>query len=593
MLEKNIYDYIVTKKKEYENPIGIELEDGWNWSMKDHLKRSYLYLNSQFYEQNENRVLRPFKNIILPMMNIQYRLEGFDVKDIDLYVDSADEYHKSLLVRKFHTDWALSNSIDTFIDEMVESYCNYGGVLVRKRVKQAKPEVIDLRTIAFCDQVDFLSNPFAIRHEFSASQLRSENDKWGDAKAGADMDIETLISKSKKEGKSKIEIFEVHGVMPSEWLDGRETNDFSHTKDVCQMQIVSFYQDDNKDTKGVCLFKKQYTEINDFFKFFKRDNVSGRNLGRGGIEELFEPQQWTNQYEINIAEMLDGASKTLFSSDDPQFKAKNNLKDVKNMTVFALQANAKLGQIDTFPRNINLFNDAVDRFWQYTQTVSAGPDPLLGESPNSGTPFKLYEAQQIEGKGLHKYRQGKLATFMDEIYRDWILPHLAREICNEQKFMAELSAEEMEYVVDRVIVKKSNDFKKRMILSGQDINEELVSMYQDTVRKDFVKEGSKRFFEVLKDEFKDIPLKVMTNIVGKQKNLSLITDKLVNVIRQVLATPQILQDPNLLKLFNSILENSGLDPIMPSASQVAPAQQQMAANTQGLQQMGGQTNQQV
>ena len=94
----NIYDYIKEQEVAYQKP--ISLTDGWDWCMKDHLRRSFLYKNSQFEEENENRNLRPNKNIVLAIRNVQNRLEGFDVKDIDLYVDDADDYHLSLLTRK-------------------------------------------------------------------------------------------------------------------------------------------------------------------------------------------------------------------------------------------------------------------------------------------------------------------------------------------------------------------------------------------------------------------------------------------------------------------------------------------------------------
>jgi uncharacterized membrane-anchored protein YjiN (DUF445 family) len=150
---------------------------------------------------------------------------------------------------------------------------------------------------------------------------------------------------------------------------------------------------------------------------------------------------------------------------------------------------------------------------------------------------------------------------MDEIYRDWILPYLSKEIVKEQKFMQELSFDEMQEVVDKIITQKANDFKKRMILAGEDINEDLVNDFKETIKQDEIKKGAKRFFEILKDEMKDISLSVMTNIAGKQKNLALLTDKLVNVLRQYIATPQIRQDPEMTKLLNVILESSGLSPM--------------------------------
>jgi len=76
-----------------------------------------------------------------------------------------------------------------------------------------------------------------------------------------------------------------------------------------------------------------------------------------------------------------------------------------------------------------------------------------------------------------------------------------------------------------------------------------------------LKSGSKKFVKILKNELKDLNLKISINIANKQKDLALITDKLVNVFRQVIAAPQILQDPNLAKVFNKILEYSGISPL--------------------------------
>ena len=214
---ETIFDFIETQETEYSQP--VELTEGWDWNMKEHLKRSYLYLNSQFSEDNDNRYNKPFRNIVLPILNIQFRTEGFDVKDIDLYVDNKDEYFKSLLIKKYHEKWALENEIDTFIDEVVESYCTYGGALVRKTNK-SKPEVIDLNSLAYANQHDILNNPFAIKHKMSFSQLRKEAKARGWGGEGSDIDIESLIALVKKEDKSTVEIYECHGSMPVEWLEG-------------------------------------------------------------------------------------------------------------------------------------------------------------------------------------------------------------------------------------------------------------------------------------------------------------------------------------------------------------------------------------
>lgn len=570
-----IFDFITSQVTKYSKP--VEIEEGWFWNMRDHLKRSFLYLNSQFYDDNENRDLRPFKNIVLPILNIQFRTEGFDVKDIDLYVDNPDEYFKSLLVKKYHQVWALQVMLDSFIDEMVESYGTYGGALVRK-TKSAKPEVVDLRTLAFANQNDILSNPFGILHEMSFSELRDKADTYGWGEDGSDIDIEGIIQLAKKEGKDCVRVYEVHGNMPIEWLKDEDIVGISK-KDVGQIQVVAEYRNQDGKKAGVTLFRKLMPKLP--FKFIKRDEVKNRALGRGGVEELFEAQTWTNWDEVKIREMLDSASKTIHWSDDPSFKSRNNLNNVGNNEVLSLMEGRQIQQLNTYPRNLQVFNESVDRFWQHAQILGSAPEALMGEAPNSGTPFKLYEAQQIEGKGTHKYRQGKLAVFMDELYREWILPYFQTEIVKEQTFMEELSADELAWVVDKVMTQKSNEFKKRMIMGLQDIDDDIVSLYAEKVKEDVMKQGSKRFFKIFKDEMKDLPIKVMTNIAGKQKNLALMTDKLVNVLREIVRNPSIRQDPEAIKLFNQILESSGLNP-MNIVAQAAPVMpQQVAGMAQG------------
>lgn len=573
-----IYDFITQEKTSYLKP--VDLEDGWSWGMKDHLRRSFLYKNSQFEEQNENRTLRPFKNIILAILNVQYRTEGFDVKDIELYVNDIKKHFKSFLVRKFHNVWALKNFIDTFIDQLVESYCDYGGVLVRK-TSESRPEVIDLRTLAFCNQRNILAYPFAIRHSYSASQLRKMK-KWGDTNYGATMDIEGLINLVRKEEKKEIEVFEVHGNMPVEWLKDNTDNSESE-KDVPQIQVVSFYQDQNKQSVGVTLFKHREPELP--FKFLARDEIKDRALGRGGIEELFEPQVWTNWDEVKVTEMLEAASKSLVITDDRTLAAKHpsGLKDMDNLELIEVGEGKTAKIMDTYPRNLTLFNDSLERWQQHAQLLGSANE-LTGEAPTSGTPFKLYEANLIEAKGTHKYRQGKIATFVDEIYRDWILPYIGKEITKGTKFLSELSADEMQQVMEDIAENVANRTRNEQVLNGE-IPEDKELLKQD-IQSRFVRGGNRKFIEILKDEMSDVPLDVMTNIAGKQKNLALLTDKVVGVVRQYLADPRIRQDPGMSKLLNIILESSGLSPIMFNPVSQIPMQAQPtpASTTQPLQQ---------
>jgi len=583
---ENIYDYITKETNAYLAPIQLEnsagISSGWSWSMLEHLTRSFLYKNSQFEEENDNRTLRPNKNIILAIMNVSYRTEGFDVKDIELYVNDVHEAYKSMLVRKFHNKWALEQGIDTFIDETVESYADYGGALIRKS-EEAKPEVVDLRDIAFCNQKDLIANPFGIRHAFTPATLRQQK-KWGLDENGATMGIEDLILLTNKQDEDEIEVFEVHGTMPIEWLEDEPSQKEESEKDVQQIQVVAYYKDDNDTEQGVTLFKHKEPKLP--FKLLKRDDIKGRALGRGGIEELFEAQVWTNWNEVKVTEMLEAVSKQLVVTDDTTFAAKHpaGLKNLESMEVLGVGDGKTVKILDNYPRNLTLFNDSMERWSQQAQTLGSAGDPLLGDTPPSGTPFKLFESQTIEGKGIHEYRKGKIATFVDEIYRDWVLPYIQKEVAQDQSFLAELSADEMQEISTQVSENQANKIRNEQVING-----ELPTDRDELVQEElegFVKGGNKRFFEIFKDEIKE-PLSVLTNIAGKQKNLALMTDKLVNVFRQYLdMRSKGVDTAGLDGLLNTILESSGLSPIMfkPPPMQ-APEQPQQQVSTEPLEQL--------
>ena len=584
----NKYEWIKGEEAAYLLP--IYLIDGWAWSMRSYLRRSFLYKNSQFETSNDDRDRRPFKNIIRPILNIQYRTEGFDVKDIELYVDSEDKYHYSLLVDKFHNKWALKHQIDTFIDELVESYVDYGGVLT-KNVNEERPEVVNLLSLAFCDQTGILSGPFAIKHYFSPSELRKmASAGWGDEKNGATIDLETLIKicepKKKQDGNKQsnatpgkyVETYEVHGDLPMSWL--KEENEEYDNKHVPQIQIIAFYKNPNNQDVGVTLFAAKEPKLP--FKFLSRDGVFGRALGFGGIEELFEPQVWTNFGEIQMQEMLELASKTFFKTTDSRFKTRNNLTNSENGQVFDLQQGTDINQLDTAPRSINIFNTAVNLWEQHARALGGAGESLMGESPSAGTPFKLQELVTMEAKGLHHWRQGKIAVFMDEIYRDWVLPYIAKELTKDQSFFAELSMDELQKVTKIIVENKINKAERETMLNGEFMFPEEKEVMKVRMTEEFLKQGNKRLFKIFKDELKDAPLEVLTNIVSKQKNLALLTDKLVNVLRQFIATPAIRQDPEMVKLLNTILESSGMSPIMFS-SQASSPQSQQRGGTEPLQ----------
>lgn len=560
----NIFDYIKTEEANYKST-PIPVADGFEWHMPEHIRACTLYKDGK--RLNSNNEDEPVKNIILPILNVNYRIEGFDVKDIFLYVDSPDCYFKSFLLRKFHETWAREQGIDTFIDEIVESYVDYGGVIV-KNVKGARPEVIPLQKIAFCDQTDFLSGPFCIKHQFSIDQLKEKSNIWNKesideivSQSRAEKSVSQSNDKMAKTTGKYIEVYEVHGSFPKDWItkDTEFYQEFDEDEYANQIHIVSFVTDRDVGKRGITLYKGPEKKGN--FKILKRDKRFGTALGRSAIEELIEPQVWTNYSMIQIKQMLDKAALMLGVTDDPQFTSKNRMVDLEKGEWLVKGQNTTVEPF-AFPlSNLNAFENSIASWEQHARMTGSASDPALGVDPVSGTPLGTTQLVTQQGQGMHEYRRGQIATFVEEIYREWILPKMINEISNGKVFMSELSLEELQEVTEAITNHHVNNVIKDRILSGKLVFREQVDAFKSLISDEFIKGGNKRFLEILKDEMTDKPINVLVNVAGKQKNLNQVVDKLSNIFRAVFANPQILQDPNAAKIFNDIYEFSGFSPL--------------------------------
>lgn len=552
----------------------IPLNDKWDWNMKEHITLTELYSNSR-YSDGKSQEFRPFKNITRPILNLQHRTEDIDVKDVQIYVDDPKKYHLSFLVKKYHDDvFVQENDMDTFFDELNVSRIDFGAGLSKKLNKPC-PEVVPLQSIAFCDQTDMLSGPIGIRHFFSPDQLLAMKEKgWGSKSKGATATLEDTIALSREDKRADvdgriaqtpgryIEVLEVHGNLPKRFADPTDRSGEYETR----LWIVTFYQKPNsKEKNGIVLYTAPEKESP--FKVIKRDPVYGRALGWGGAEELVEAQVWVNYDMIRINDMLDAAAKTILiatGSASAAITARTKVKDMDNLEVLDGGVDTKLEQVDTFPRNMKLFENSVAQWEAHAQQMGAANDSIMGENPASGTPFKLQELVTAESHGLHEYRRGQYAKHLEEIYRDWIIPHIQKKITEGTKFLSELSVDELMYVTDAIIMCEANKLIKDRIFAGEMITKDEVDQYKDEIRTSFQKKGNKHFIEILKGEFKDAPLGVKVSVAGKSKNLAMMTDKVVNIFRFAFSNPQgfaqVMQIPGMAKSFNQILEYSGLSP---------------------------------
>jgi len=568
---QDVFSYITSEENNYRT-VRIPLTNSKDWNMYEHIQRCTNVANGWFHRGN-NDGTRPYNDVVTPIINVAFRSEGFDVKDIIPFVNDAKEYYKSFLVKKYHPQWARKNQIDSLIDEVVEGSIIYDLVLI-KDVNGVRPEVVDLKTIAFCDQADVMAGPICIKHNYTPAELMKFAGKW-DTDA-----IKLAIMQSTEERKvaiaddqpakspnKYIEVYELRGSLPATWLDP-QAEMFTYAP---QTHIVAFYHDSTGVKQGLVFYKGKDKPLDQVFKALKIDQLrsKGRACGRSIVETLFEPQVWNNYAGIKIKKLLDSAINVIIS--DSEEIGNQKLSDLKENTVIKTERGASTQRLDGTLQNLPQFQNYQQGQENQARIIGSASEGALGVNPVSGTPFALENKIIQEGQGIHEYRQGKIATFFADVLYPWkFTSYLVKDMNSGKKFSEELTLDELQEIVESVVTNEVNEEIKQLILAGEEVTPEQQTLLSQVKREKFMKGGARRFMETLEGELDEIPVDVFVNIKGKQRRMVENADKITNIIREILANPQgIAQVPGVGKAFNQLLEESGMSPIDFSAITMA------------------------
>lgn len=583
MMPPTIHDYIKAEENAFQTD-EVQVGDNWFWNLRKHVQLIFHLKNGIFFT-GDNNFLRAFKTVMEPMLNLAYWTEDIEVKDVTFFIEAMNGRVLSFLVKKYHDEvFVRAHDLDTVFDDITESDIDYGGTLAQKTTDSA--EVLPLNSIAFCDQTDILGSPISFKHHFAPEKLRSMSKAgWGEESNGATISIDELITlatdtkdasgtltpkQNKVPGKT-VEVYITRGTLPEAYL--KDNNNFSDHYG--QVHVDAFYLSKDKKRIGVTLYRK--VDDGKALKFHTSQKVYGRALGRGAGEALVPDQVWTNFLEIHKMQMLEAAAKVPLYTDDPTFQNKNRIREMENLEITVVEEGKQIRQVPTAAvANIQLYATSIDEWYQHAQLTGSAFDPILGKEQSSGGTFRGQERTVAQGRGLHDRRRGQRAKFIEELYRDWWIPQMVKEITKGTQFLASLSVEEMTWVVDQMTTNHVN----RRIVEGM-MNMKLMTpeerdLAAQVFKESFVKGGNRKLIKILKEDFKGIEVKMGINIAGKQKDLVNLSDKLLSVFQFVFANPagfqQAMQIPALATSFNDLLEFSGMSPANFSTLLAAPAQ---------------------
>lgn len=556
-MDKKLLKKINEIIKSYEND-SIEIVDGLDYNQKRILDKVEYYWNSRYLNNQRDDLgrVKPFYNISKFRTNVATRATDLDVKDIKVESDKPNNRVKSMLLNHEIYKWMKETNLSKTLNEFGATRAKYGGALLKKSKKDGKLklDVVEWKNV-ITDQVNIMDGVIIERHYMSPIELSKKIDVWDNVKDA--IELAEKKDKNSKRTEEKVPVFEVHGEFEEEYLPKEvlEKLGIEETKDDVYHQMM-FIIAGEEGGKQVIMYSEKEEELP--YKYLAWDNVSGRALGIGIVEDGFEAQMWTNDAIIAEKNVMDLAGK-VFIKTTSKTLGNNAISDMPNGMVIELNEGEDASLLNLLPSSIPQFQNLVDKWNQQYERATNTFEAVTGETLPANTPLGSVAIQSSQASSFFDYRREEAGIFWTEVFTEWVLPYIVKQINKEHILASDFSSEELAYIDENFAIYQANQKANDAILSGRIITQEDLDQFIEFQLQLLQKDGKRRYIDIPKDYFKDFESKITIDPTGEKKNKQTALQSLDNIFVKIASNPTILQNPDLVKTLNQMLEISGLN----------------------------------
>lgn len=538
----------------------IDLVDGLPFSQKKQVKTIEFYNNSKYLNGQLDELGRekPFFNILNAICDVENAAKDLDTKDIQITSDYANHYLESWLLSKDIYVWMKDNDFAKTLNDMRDIHTRYGSLLVKKVMKEGEltlelPEWKNTLT----DQVNILQGAIVETHWMTANQI-SKMEEW-DEQA-----IDRVIEKIKSGGSSKrIPVYEIRGEFSrathkdamGEKYSKKDEREFSY-----QLYYIAGNPVESGKTDNFEMYEKLYCEddTEKVYKYLARKPKAGRAFGVGVMEEGEEAQVWTNDAVLKQARAMEYTTKVIGQSASKKLKGRNLLTETDDGTILETEADKPITALNLLPSGgLNQYGMLITQWYDQLQKTTSAYSAQRGDTPPSGTPFRLQATVLEQSNSVFKTLQQEMGIFITEIIEDWVLPYLATKLNREHILAYDFSPEELKEIDNKFTAKMANQRAIDEILSGKMITQEQYDGWLENYDEFIKQTKSQRFIQIPKDFYKNLKAKVTVNITGEQRNKAATLESLNNILVTYASNPNLSQDPVASQLLTKIIELSG------------------------------------
>lgn len=358
----------------------------------------------------------------------------FDTKNIVIYDERKIGEVPAVIANLALKQWLRNNGQAEEINDAIEQFSGWGNV-VWKKIKGGYERKEDLRNLYVINQTakTLEDSPVIERNELSQTELYEMGTAggWKYVKETAE-NCKSDSHQPTIDGQKQIttipyyEIYERNGEVKlsdlKEYLN-ETVKEGDDTKFVLAKVICS-------GTKGSAAgvevkyinYAQQISKKP--FKEAHRGRYKGRWAREGIIEVLFDLQIRANQIGNQIAQGLEWASKTIFTSAD-KIVAQNVITDLNNGDI--IKSNG-IKQVEVRMQGLDQLIADWNRIIALANDLANSTEVVQGDDIGAGTPFRLGALLNQNSNKLFDYLREKLAIPLADIFQSWIAPQLVNEL---------------------------------------------------------------------------------------------------------------------------------------------------------------------
>lgn len=581
----NILKELELMKTNYSK--SIELVSGLKFSQKDLIRTIEFYNNSKYLNGQKDELGRdkPFMQILNSICDVENSAKDLDTSDIQITSDDSNHFLQSFLLTKDLYVWMKESNFAKTINDMRDMHTRYGSLLVKKCIEKEedgkKKLEIDLPEWknVITDQVDIIDGSIIETHYMTASDIYEKRDVWKRTS-------EVLKILSSGGSGKRIPVYEIRGFYPRSWikeLDGdnvkKTSSDFSYQL----YYIAGVPQDSGKtDTFDALIPLYWEDDTEKVYKYLARKPRAGRGFGVGVMEEGEEAQVWTNDAVLKQYRAMEYTTKVIGQSASKKLKGRNLLNEVDDGTILD-NDDKPITRVDLLPAGgLQQYDNLINQWYSQLEKTTSAYAAQRGDSPNSGTPFRLQATVLQQSSSVFKTLQEEFGIFLTEIIQDWVLPFLVSQLSKEHILAYDFSPEELKEIDSKFAIFNANQEVKNRILEGKLITQEDYQKFIDGYDEFIKQTKGKRFIQIPEGFYNNLSLKVTVNITGEQRNKAVTLESLNNLLITYSSNPNLSTDPVASQLLAKIVELSGagISPISISAAMSSKNKQAEAMQEQ-------------